>query len=95
MTLGDIAFSYGNDHILQALLDNYKRQSLKKAAYVKQYGDLYLQRGSAISYRFLLDKKGWRVFVSIAQKFKKKSAQYLGAIGIDINSDHLAVCENR
>ncbi len=48
----------------------------------------------AISYRFLKDKKGWRIFVSTkAIDVKKTSDNQLGAIGVDINADHLAVNE--
>jgi IS605 OrfB family transposase len=48
----------------------------------------------AISYRFLKDRKGWRVFISTEaiQKDTVTSAQ-AGAIGIDINEHHLAVTE--
>jgi IS605 OrfB family transposase len=48
----------------------------------------------AISYRFLRDEKGWRVFVSTkAIEFEKKSNKHIGAIGVDINAGHLAVNE--
>jgi IS605 OrfB family transposase len=48
----------------------------------------------AISYRFIKDNKGWRVFISTkAIEVEKQSSKNLGAIGVDINIDHLAVTE--
>jgi hypothetical protein len=50
--------------------------------------------GTALSYRFVRDDKGWRVFVSAeAREVEQVSRQELGAIGVDINADHLAVSE--
>ena len=46
----------------------------------------------AISYRFVKDEKGWRVFVSVTLPVGKSiSDRRLGVIGVDINADHLAV----
>lgn len=48
----------------------------------------------ALSYRFVKDKKGWRVFVSTdVQAAPIITDQRLGAIGIDLNADHLAFIE--
>lgn len=48
----------------------------------------------AISYRFILDEKGYRVFVSLpVQKPQRVSQQNVGVIGLDINADHLALVE--
>lgn len=93
VTIKDVAFTHGDDPIKQTLLDNYKRQALKKTASIKQHGPLYQQHGSAMNYRFMRDEKGWRVFITADYKFKQKSDKRLGAIGVDINADHLAVCE--
>jgi IS605 OrfB family transposase len=50
--------------------------------------------GVAISYRFKLDDKGWRVFVSTPLSPPKTvTREGIGVIGIDINADHLAVVE--
>ena len=53
-----------------------------------------LTNKQAISYRFLKDNKGWRVFISteVIQKENVTSTQ-AGAIGVDINEHHLAVTE--
>ncbi|GIU68995.1 MAG: hypothetical protein KatS3mg002_0231 [Candidatus Woesearchaeota archaeon] len=59
-------------------------QHLANALIVKQ----------AITYRFLHDEKGWRVFVSTKPiDVEITTDRRLGAIGVDINADHLAVTE--
>jgi IS605 OrfB family transposase len=55
---------------------------------------LALSRKQAISYRFKKDHKSWRVFLSTA--IKKENPASLGgngAIGIDLNTDHIAYIE--
>jgi IS605 OrfB family transposase len=48
----------------------------------------------AISYRFLKDDKGWRVFVSVSlPEVRQVTDRRLGVIGVDINVGHLAVTE--
>ncbi|WP_415838191.1 IS200/IS605 family accessory protein TnpB-related protein, partial [Polaromonas hydrogenivorans] len=50
--------------------------------------------GTALSYRFVRDAKGWRVFVSVqAQPVKIITNYLMGAMGVDVNADHLAVAE--
>ena len=50
--------------------------------------------GQAISYRFKRDGKGWRVFASVKhQPVPVVTTRRLGAIGVDVNTDHLAVSE--
>jgi len=53
-----------------------------------------LAAGRALSYRFIRDDKGWRVFVTtqhddVALVTKRE----LGAFGLDLNADHLALAE--
>ena len=53
-----------------------------------------LDQGQAISYRFVRDAKGWRVFASTARADHRARADFqLGAVGVDINADHLAVAD--
>jgi len=53
-----------------------------------------LTAGTALSYRFVKDQTGWRVFVSAeAAPIKQISHRQAGAIGVDVNADHLAVSE--
>ena len=48
----------------------------------------------AVSYRFKRDRKGWRVFASVKhQPVAVVTDRRLGAVGVDINVDHLAVSE--
>jgi IS605 OrfB family transposase len=55
---------------------------------------LHASHGQAISYRFKKDSKGWRVFASTALKKKEPLSQEgIGAIGIDLNTDHVACIE--
>ena len=50
--------------------------------------------GPSISYRFLKDDKGWRVFISTEfPKVGLVSVKEAGAFGIDINADCIAVAE--
>ena len=55
---------------------------------------LQSDEGQAISYRFKRDRKGWRVFASVKhQPVPVVTDRRLGAIGVDVNVDHLAVSE--
>ena len=48
----------------------------------------------ALSYRFLRDRKGWRVFVSTeASAVKRITDRRLGAIGLDLNPHQLVLAE--
>ena len=50
--------------------------------------------GQALSYRFKKDKKSWRIFVSTEMKETDPiSIEGNGAIGIDLNTDHIACVE--
>ncbi len=48
----------------------------------------------ALSYRFKLDEKGWRIFVSVdIPQAPLVSDERQGAIGVDVNSNHLSIAE--
>ena len=50
--------------------------------------------GQAVSYRFKRDGKGWRVFASLKHEPVPVVTNWrLGAVGVDVNTDHLAVSE--
>lgn len=52
-----------------------------------------LKSGQAISYRFFRDAKGWRVFATTAAAPIALSSDFrLGALGVDLNADHVALC---
>ncbi|WP_338924680.1 hypothetical protein V0M98_34240 (plasmid) [Pseudomonas silesiensis] len=53
-----------------------------------------LKAQRALSYRFVRDTKGWRVFLSTDHDdVTVKSRRELGAIGLDLNANHLALAE--
>ena len=53
-----------------------------------------MRNPQALSYRFLRDDKGWRVFITTNMaEIKTVSVKASGVIGIDINADYLAVSE--
>lgn len=77
LTIKNIKFAYGHDKIQAAL-----QQNLSKKQCV------------AISCLFRKDEKGWRLHLSLPQApLKPTTKQGIGCIGMDINSDHLAVVE--
>ena len=89
IVLSNVRFAYGHEAI-KAALDSSARihcQTKAGAPTVKRIG-------TALSYRFVRDGAGWRIFVSVeARPVATTSRKELGAIGIDINADHLALSE--
>ncbi|MFZ4099880.1 MAG: hypothetical protein ACOYKZ_06110 [Chlamydiia bacterium] len=50
--------------------------------------------GRAMHYRFQEDVEGWRIFATVGvEKTPTVTSEKLGAIGIDLNADHVAVTE--
>ena len=92
LVIEGIKFAYGHEQVLAALQSNadygqHRREHGERAARATGLGQ-------AISYRFKRDARGWRVFVTthmaeVPMVTDRKS----GAIGVDLNADHLAVCE--
>ena len=88
----NVRFAYGREHILAALQSNvdykaYRRLHGEKAARATGLGQ-------AISYRFKRDERGWRVFATTRMvKAAVVTDRSLGAVGVDLNADHLAVTE--
>ena len=87
-----VKFAYGHEQVLAALDSNadyvrYRREHGEKAARATELGQ-------AVSYRFKRDAKGWRVFVTTKMMdVPMVTDKERGAIGVDLNADHLAVCE--
>lgn len=52
-----------------------------------------LEHEQALSFRFLRDGKGWRVFVSTGVEGGQTVQAAAGAFGLDLNEDHLALAE--
>ena len=92
LTMEGVRFAYGHEQVLAVLGSNadyaaYRRQHGEKAARATELGQ-------SISYRFKRDGKGWRVFVSTQMMdVPVVTDRRRGAIGVDLNADHLAVAE--
>ena len=69
------------------------------AVYRRKHGEQEARAtrfGQAISYRFKRDAKGWRVFATTElPEVEITTDRRRGAIGVDLNADHLAVVGNR
>ncbi len=87
-----IKFAYGHEQVLAALQSN-----AEYAVYRREHGEKAARRtelGQAISYRFKRDGKGWRVFATTQlMDVPVVTDRRHGTIGVDLNADHLAVCE--
>ena len=92
LVIEGVRFAYGHEQVLAALQSNadyaaYRREHGEKAARATNLGQ-------AISYRFKRDGKGWRVFVSTRMMdVPVVTDRKRGAIGVDLNADHLAVAD--
>ena len=86
LNISKINFQYGKDQIQKALQSSHRKQ--------REDGKGTVRDGTALSYRFVKDKKGYRLFVSVDVTAPELlTNRNLGAIGIDLNADHLAVSE--
>ena len=92
LVVPNVRFASGHDVVLAALGSNteyavYRRKHGEKAARATTLGQ-------AISYRFKRDAKGWRVFATTElPEVEITTDRRRGAIGVDLNADHLAVAE--
>ena len=89
VVLGGVRFAYGQQNIVAALKSGQRIEATTKA------GKPIVKRiGTALTWRFARDDKGWRVFVSVeVPQPCVASRRDNGAIGVDVNADHLAVTE--
>ena len=92
LTIEGVQFAYGQQQVLAALQSN-----AEYAAYRRVHGEKAARAtglGQAVSYRFKRDAKGWRVFATTRMMdVPVVTDRRRGAIGVDLNADHLAVCE--
>ena len=92
LVLQGVRFAYGHEQVLAAL-----DSSAEYGRYRRQHGEQAARAttlGQAISYRFKRDEKGWRVFATTDMKeVPMVTYQRRGAVGVDLNADHLAVGE--
>ena len=92
ITIEGVSFAYGQEQVLAALQSN-----ADYAGYRREHGEKTARAsglGQAISYRFKCDGKGWRVFATTdMMDVPLVTDKRRGAIGVDLNADHLAVAE--
>ena len=92
LVIEGVRFAYGHEQVLAGLQSN-----AEYAAHRREHGDKAARAtslGQAISYRFKRDGKGWRVFVSTQMMdVPVVTDRRRGAIGVDLNADHLAVAD--
>ena len=92
LVIPHVRFAYGHEQALAALASNAEH-----AAYRRKHGDQAARStglGQAISYRFKRDAKGWRVFATTElPEVEITTDRRRGAIGVDLNADHLAVAD--
>ena len=94
LLIENVRFAYGHEQVLAALQSNAeytrcRREHGEKASRATKLGQ-------AISYRFKRDARGWRVFVTTRMMdVPVVTARRRGAIGVDLNADHLAVAGDR
>ena len=92
LVIEGVRFAYGHEQVLAGLQCN-----AEYAAYRREHGEKAARAtalGQAISYRFKRDGKGWRVFVSTQMMdVPVVTDRRRGAIGVDLNADHLAVAD--
>ena len=92
LVVPNVRFASGHDVVLAALGSN-----TEYAVYRRKHGEQEARAtrfGQAISYRFKRDAKGWRVFATTElPEVEITTDRRRGAIGVDLNADHLAVAE--
>ena len=92
LVIEGVRFAYGHGQVLAALASN-----AEYVAYRREHGDQAARAtalGQAISYRFKRDGKGWRVFATTElPELEITTDRWRGAIGVDLNADHVAVAE--
>ena len=92
LVVPNVRFASGHDVVLAALGSN-----TEYAVYRREHGEQAARAttlGQAISYRFKRDAKGWRVFATTElPEVEVTTDRRRGAVGVDLNVDHLAVAE--
>ncbi len=92
LVLEDVRFAYGHEQALAALQANLEFAECRRRDGERAARATFL--GQAISYRFKRDEKEWRVSVTTdLAPVPVVTDRGRGAIGVDLNADHLAVTE--
>ena len=92
LVIPGVRFRYSHEQLLAAPESN-----TAYAAFRRQHGDKVARQsglGQVVSYRFKRDGTGWRVLVATGMaSVPVVAVRARGAIGVDLNSDYLAVSE--
>ena len=92
LVIPHVRFAYGHEQVLAALQSN-----ADYAAHRREHGDKTARAsslGQAICYRFKRYDKGWRVFATTQMmEVPVVTDRRRGAIGVNLNADHLAVAD--
>ena len=92
LVIQGVRFAHGHPQVLAALHSN-----AEYAGHRRRHGEKEARAddlAQVVSYRFKRDAKGWRVFVTTKMMaVPVVTDQRRGAIGVDLNADHLAVAE--
>ena len=92
LVIEGVWFAYGHDQVLAALQSNAEYTRCRHEHGEKAARSTTL--GQAISYRFKRDGRGWRVFATTRMMdVPVVTDRRRGAIGVDLNADHLAVAD--
>jgi IS605 OrfB family transposase len=88
LTIPKVQFAYGHEAVITSLKSCEERRKFgSKNPLSKEYG-------AALNYRFKRKEKGWYLYVTTSmQEPTRISREGLGVVGVDLNSDHLAVTE--
>ena len=93
LVVPNVRFASGHDVVLAALGSNTEYAVYRTRSMVRRRPRA-TTLGQAISYRFKRDAKGWRVFATTElPEVEITTDRRRGAIGVDLNADHLAVAE--
>ncbi len=92
VTIYDVRSPYGDEHMVPSLQSNQDYKAYRRLHREESARESGL--GRAISYRFKRDGRGRWVFVTTkVEKAPVATDRKLGAIGVDLNADHLAITE--
>ena len=87
-------FNHGHHQVLAALDSCREYGKYRREHPGERQRDVPEHLGQAVSYRFKVDGKGWRVLVTVArEEVPVVTDSRRGAVGVDLNEDHLAVTE--
>jgi IS605 OrfB family transposase len=98
--LKGLRFAHGHNQVLAALKANDARKvnatqaRAEAKARKEKFSETKVEGGTALTWRFMRDAKGWEVLVSVdAPERPVQSIKAAGRVAVDINAGFLAVAE--